>query len=52
MFVAAHTFTTLGQSYRPGDACPEAATWPNLKHLLRLGWIVQVPTWLYSGAST
>lgn len=43
MYVVAREFKANGRIYRPGEPCPEAATWPTLRSLLAMGWIKRAP---------
>jgi hypothetical protein len=43
LFRVCRQMTVDGQVRQPGDAVPEAASWPNLRHYESLGWVERVP---------
>jgi len=43
LFRLTRQMTVDGEVRQPGDAVPEAASWPNLRHYESLGWVERVP---------
>ncbi|MGE5619542.1 MAG: hypothetical protein ACM3US_09830 [Sphingomonadaceae bacterium] len=43
MFVAKRVLDLGTRTVHYGDPVPEAATWPNLRSYINLGWIEEVP---------